>query len=342
MITKIFRIIRQNIMGFILGLLVMGTGVYAASVIAASNVGYSDNNDLGADNVQDAIDKLNTKATTKISEAKEECPDKMFCKQKLCKRATTLHTEKCTNESTEGYCLADGYKLNDEIMYGNIGTKGTLKVGDAFDCDVNGDGVYDAITERFYYVSMMTNGITTDANTAVLIYYNNVGKGVASSSVTTAYDESGKNNNGPVMAIKQLPTVSQWKNVSLTNPIRPIINASNTNVTPAGNLPTSFSYNGYAARLLTTQELSSGCEIEIGSPVTGELSNKCNFILENTNYSTTGSRYEEWLESPDKDRAEFIWTVYSKHRFISLSYVHSKVDRGVRPVIEVAKSNILY
>ena len=144
------------------------------------------------------------------------------------------------------------------------------------------------------------------------------------------------------MAIKQLPTVSQWKNVSLTNPIRPIINASNTNVTPAGNLPTSFSYNGYAARSLTTQELSSGCEIEIKSPVTGELSNKCNFILENTNYSTTGSRYEEWLESPDKDRAEFIWTVYSKYRFISLSYVHSKVERGVRPVIEVAKSNILY
>ena len=170
MITKIFRIIRQNIIGFILGLLVMTTGVYAAVVIATSNVGYSDNNDLGADNVQDAIDKLNTKATT-------------------------LHTEKCTNESTEGYCLADGYKLNDEIMYGNIGTKGTLTVGDAFDCDVNGDGVYDAITERFYYVSMMTNGITTDANTAVLIYYNNVGKGVASSSVTTAYDESGKNNN---------------------------------------------------------------------------------------------------------------------------------------------------
>ena len=50
----------------------MGTGVYAAVVIAASNVGYSDNNDLGADNVQDAIDKLNTKATIKVKEAKEE------------------------------------------------------------------------------------------------------------------------------------------------------------------------------------------------------------------------------------------------------------------------------
>ena len=225
--------------------------------------------------------------------------------------------------------MADGYSIGDTIIYGNLGTKGTLTSGDAFDCDVNGDGVYDAATERFYYVADMTNGITQDSNTAVLIYYNNVSGGTVSSTATFAYDESGKNNNGPVTAVKQLPTVSQWKNVSLTNPIRPIINASNTNVTPAGSLPTAFSYNGYAARLLTTQELSSGCEIKIRSPVTGELSNKCNFILENTNYSTIGSRYEELLKPPDKDRAEFIWTVYSKYRFIILSYVHSKQDHSV-------------
>lgn len=93
--------------------------------------------------------------------------------------------------------------------------------------------------------------------------------------------------------------------------------------------------------MLTSQELSTGCEVEIGSSVAGELSNKCNFILENTNYSTTGSSYVEWLESPDKSRAEFIFTVYSESRSGSLSYVHS-TDCGVRPVIEVTKSNILY
>ena len=54
------------IIGIIIGVVISGCGVYAATVIAASNVGYSDNASLGADNVQDAIDKLNTKATTKI------------------------------------------------------------------------------------------------------------------------------------------------------------------------------------------------------------------------------------------------------------------------------------
>ena len=187
---------------FVVGGIVFGSlGVFAAIVIAASNVGYSDNNDLGADNVQDAIDKLNTKATIKVKEVKEECPDKMFCKPKLCKRATTLHTETCTNEDASYYCQADGYKLNDTITYGNLGTTGTLASGDAFDCDVNGDGVYDSATERFYYVSDMTNGVTQDSNTAVLIYYNNVSGGVASNSTAYAYDSSKSNNNGPVTAI---------------------------------------------------------------------------------------------------------------------------------------------
>ena len=38
------------------------------------------------------------------------------------------------------YCQADGYSLNSEIEYGSLGTEGTLSSGDAFDCDVNGDG----------------------------------------------------------------------------------------------------------------------------------------------------------------------------------------------------------
>ena len=67
------------IIGIIIGVVISGYGVYAATVIAASNVGYSDNASLGATNVQDAIDKLNTKATTKIAEAKKECPDGYIC-----------------------------------------------------------------------------------------------------------------------------------------------------------------------------------------------------------------------------------------------------------------------
>ena len=322
----------------------MGTGVYAAVVIAASNVGYSDNNDLGADNVQDAIDKLNTKATIKVKEAKEECPDKMFCKPKLCKRATTLHTEICSNDDSSYYCQADGYTLNDTITYGNFGTKGVLTSGDAFDCDVNGDGVYDSETERFYYVSDMTNGVTNDNSTAVLIYYNNVSRGVASNSAVYAYDESKSNNNGPVTAIAQLPTIEQWKNVSLTNTTRAITNENGENTTSAGNLPTTFSYLRYAARFLTYQEVYSGCfDGTVNIDSAKSLSTKCKYLMENTKYSSSNMKtYGGWLETPYFSTSIYARYLDSHNRTVNISVVENNINLGVRPVIEVSKTNIDY
>ncbi len=262
--------------------------------------------------------------------------------EKLCKRATTLHTETCTNEDATGYCQADGYALNDTITYGNLGTTGTLTSGDAFDCDVNGDGVYDAEAERFYYVSDMTNGVTQDSNTAVLIYYNNVSGGVASNSTTYAYDSSRKNNNGPVTAIKQLPTTSQWSNVSLTNSTRAITNESGGNTTGAGDLPTAFSYEGYAARLLTYQEIYSGCydgTININS--TKGLKSKCGYLVENTKYSSNDLKtYGEWLESPYLSDSRFVWSVYGDGRCVGSDAASYTSIIGVRPAIEVAKSRI--
>ena len=261
--------------------------------------------------------------------------------EKLCKRATTLHTEICSNEDNSGYCQADGYALNDTITYGNLGTTGTLTSGDAFDCDVNGDGVYDSTTERFYYVSDMTNGVTQDSDTAVLVYYNNVSGGVASNSTAYAYDSSGKNNNGPVTAKEQLPTTSQWSNVSLTTTSRTITNESGGNTTNAGNLPTVFSYDGYAARLLTTQEVGSGCGFTVGSYTIGELSSKCKYLMENTTYSSSSLKmYGGWLESPYVSYSNDAWIVYANYRSVNYFYVDNANNNGVRPAIEVAKSRI--
>ena len=346
---KILKLIKHNVLGFIVGAVIFGSlGVYAATVITATNVGFSDNASLGATNVQDAIDKLNTKATTKIKEAEAKCPEGKVCKDVVCKRATVLHTEICSQTSTSSYCSGDGYTASGSmktttITYGNLGTKGVLTSGDAFDCDVNGDGVYDSTTERFYYVSDMTNGVTTDANTAVLVYYNNVSGGVASNSTGYAYDSSGKNNNGPVTAIKQLPTTSQWSNVSLTNVTRVITNENGGNTTSAGNLPTAFSYEGYAARLLTAQEIGAGCGITVGSYTKGELSSKCKYLMENTKYSSSSLKtYGGWLESPCASSSSYTWFVYANHRNINNYIVDNVSDNGVRPAIEVLKSNISY
>lgn len=79
---RIVKHLKNNykiIIGIIIGAVISGGGVYAATVIAASSVTYSDNTSLGANNVQDAIDKLNTKATTKITEAEAKCPSGKIC-----------------------------------------------------------------------------------------------------------------------------------------------------------------------------------------------------------------------------------------------------------------------
>ena len=259
----------------------------------------------------------------------------------MCKRATTLHKEVCTNSDSSYYCQADGYSLNSEIEYGSLGTKGTLTSGDAFDCDVNGDGTYDPETERFYYVSDMTNGITTDSDTAVLIYYSNVSGGVPSNSLTYAYDESGSSSNGPVTAVKQLPTTTQWK-TKLTNTKRQITTETGITSTKGGTL-SEFSYEGYAARLLTAQEVNAGCGITISTATRGELSTKCKYLMENTKYSNSSNKaYGEWLESPRAANYYVVCGVYVDNRSVSGSNANTADSYGVRPAIEVLKSDILY
>ena len=257
---------------------------------------------------------------------------------KLCKRATTLHKEICNQTDANHYCTADGYTTGSEIEYGSLGIAGTLTSGDAFDCDVNGDGVYDDATERFYYVSDMTNGITTDNDTAVLVYYNNVSGGVASNSTTYAYDvNNNAYTNGPITALAQLPTTSQWKNVSLINATRNITDEKNT------VRKSAFSYEGYAARLLTAQEVSSGCGFTVGNGTDGELSSKCKYLMENTKYSSSSLKtYGEWLESPDASHSYSAWRVFASPRYVYYDSVGAATDYGVRPAIEVLKSNISY
>ena len=261
-------------------------------------------------------------------------------KKVICKRATTLHTEECTQTNATYYCSGAGYttsgsKGTSTITYGNLGTSGTLTTGDAFDCDVNGDGLYDPSTERFYYV------IDMDDSTAVLIYYNNVSSGKSSNSTTYAYDASGENFHGPRTAITQLPSTSEWKNVSLKNSTRATLNENGGNTTSGVTLPSNFSYAGYSARLLTVQEINKACGITAGHYITGEL-DTCNYLIENTKYSSSSLTYGYWLENARSDNSTVAWIVRGYGRYVS-SYTVSFADvSGVRPAIEVSKTNIEY
>ena len=241
-------------------------------------------------------------------------------KKVICKRAeeTTLHT--------------DGTHT-----FGSIGSKGTLSSGDAFDCNVNGDKTYDSETERFYYVTDM------DDSTAVLIYYNNVSKGKPSNSTTYAYDLSGENWHGPRTAIEELPSTSEWRNVSLTSNVRSIIAQDGTNSTTGGSLPSNFSYSGKAARLLTIQEVRKATgNKDIPTWQAGELDN-FNYLLENTKYSNANiANWGYWLENPRSGNSGNAWYVHGYTRDVYNYAVSNAGVDGVRPAIEVSKSNIEY
>ena len=104
---KILKIIKHNILGFIVGAVIFGSlGVYAATVIAASNVTYSDNASLGATNVQDAIDKLYAKADNQyfdLATAKANTTGKIFASKKgVCiSRNNTVYCFKINNYDVE-------------------------------------------------------------------------------------------------------------------------------------------------------------------------------------------------------------------------------------------------
>lgn len=274
------------IFGILIGIVISAGSVYAANV-ASSSISYNNSKSgLSATNLQDAIDETYNKV-------KNNCPDGYACNKPICKRATSLHSSGSTT-------------------YGNLGTKGTLAAGNAFDCDVNGDGVYNATNERFYYV------IDLNKYVAVLIYYNNTAGGVANSSQSFSYGSSSQ--SGPTSLISQLPTNSQWKNTILFNEKRDITDEF-------GYVEkTGFSYSGYAARILSYEEVENSC----GS---SSLS-KCNYFLENT---STTSGY--WLETGTEDSSSYIWTVYSSG---SISDYSTSNKRGCRPAIEVSKTSISF
>ena len=268
----------------------------------------------------------------------------------ICKRAKELHTEECS--ATLSYCYDAGYttsgiKGTKTITYGNLGTKGTLTSGDAFDCDVNGDGNYDSETERFYYVSdyYNTNTLEFENDKAALIYYNNTLNGVTNTTSSVAikyYDTAQENWHGPVTAITNLPTISQWNNVDLINSKRAIITEIETNEVGDKTLPTAFDYSNYAARMLTAQEVKAACKMaSVGLYTIGELDN-CLYLLENSDFHMLSSPTNGyWLETPTSASTTVVWDIESYGRRVN-NYYTDGASRGVRPVIEISKNNIVY
>ena len=258
----------------------------------------------------------------------------------LCRRAKVLHTEVWNpNDVSERFCTSNNHERGSLVTYGNLGSGSSLNVGDAFDCDVDNNGKYDN-DERFYYLYNL------NSDTAVLIFYNNVEKGEASESYVAAYDLQGNAyENGPQTAILDLPTEVQWPNARL---VSKKVNIYDNNGTLRKE---NFSYEGYAARLLSLKDLdiATGTNIEGNSQylMTKGYYNNFEFLFENTYYTQT---YDDNADVNDTNAGYWINTPFAYTS--NLDHILSPSDGnlgspaanlvkfGVRPVIEIPISDI--
>ena len=265
--------------------------------------------------------KDNTYAMLKVAE-----------KAPKCKRATKLHVDPNAD------------------FFGSLGTKGTLASGDAFDCDVNGDGKYNSENERFYYVSDYFDTETKEFNNkyATLVYYSNVKDGAADNSKTVAYNldgQYGENYHGPSEEIlNQLPNNKIWKNIHLYKNKRMIIDDINHNsLTAYGvtyNLPRSYDYGNLSSRLLTYQEVTSACGQD--NVTENSYLNNCTFLKEKTYYENSSYKLAYWLETPHSSTANIVWNIDGSRNFIYSDGTKNANYIAVRPVIEVHKDDIDY
>ena len=243
----------------------------------------------------------------------------------VCKRAIELHTARCQN-SYYGCKTVIGYGSG--ITYGTKPT-GAPKAGDAYDCDVNNDGVYDDDLERFYYVK-------SEGSNSILIFHTNTQNGVAYYGQSgVSYDTRLENWHGPTSAIGNLPSTSQWSNPGIIYPDnRTPVNEDGGSTTDGTHTIESISYFGKAARILTYQEVLSGCNNS------SDLNN-CNFFLENIGeYTSSYDNYGYWLETPTNSNSINAYGVNGSSCGLYATNTTLTSYYGTRPAITVKTSAI--
>ncbi|MBR3230711.1 InlB B-repeat-containing protein [Candidatus Saccharibacteria bacterium] len=171
----------------------VGEGGTISSLPQSTKPGYS------LDGWYSGVDGTGTKLTTStVFEA--QTPKQYYAywveANFVCKLApaNSLHTETCDRTDSSG-CNANGtgYSYGAVVTYGTLADSTTMRYGDAYNCNVNADDVWDSTDERFYYIGM--NG-----NNAKFVYYRSTQQ-LADQNYDTA--------------IAALPTTTTWPNANI-------------------------------------------------------------------------------------------------------------------------------
>lgn len=198
---RVRNFIKKNyklVIGFIIGGIVFGgIGVYA---VTTKEVAYNNKTSgLTSTNMQGAIDELNTKATTKINEAKKECPD-----GKICKVISTISSKNTNIVAAYSYdqvnsatkCITGEESTCKETNCINYSNRDSCDSGTIIKYKVNSS------TTKYFYV------LHDDGKELTMQHRENTIKSVSwYSSKTTS--------NGPQEALQKLESAtSSWTNVN--------------------------------------------------------------------------------------------------------------------------------
>ena len=239
----------------------------------------------------------------------------------ICKRVTdedNLHTETCVS----GGCRAGNspaFSANATITYGAIGD-GVPSAGDAYDCDVNYDGVYDAketdnktYKERFYFVREIVN--SGSENTAALVY-------------STSFDINGRNNRVEDKSVGSYSyTVAEGYLPTKTTP----------NQNDAWDNPglINLDGNGKVSRFISIADIESVCGPMTYSSTSYLVSCQKWIWYENSRFQSTNlGRAGIWLEHASGD------TDYYRIQTegFDIMVVESSSENMARPTIEIPMS----
>ncbi len=296
------------IVGIIIGLLIAGTTVYAATIISSINVGYSnENSKLVADNVQDAIDEVYKKA----SESKAPQPKNENIK------AMYYYDE---NKESKDFCVTGDEKTcKVNTCYLN-NTEGSCSPGTIVEYMVNEK-------EKIRFHVIKDNGSTLTLQSQK----NTV-------SQKAWYEAANDNTKGPLTILESLEdATSNWSNVNEFNysigTKDSTLGYSGCHIPSCATKSYSLEKENIKARMITFQEaISFGCYD--ACPVW-----MINYLTTSTSYGGTKNAdnyvdFDYWTMSAAAWGTDMSFRIM--HNIINSYYIEN--IGGARAVVEITKS----
>ena len=319
---KIIKIIKQNTIGFILGLIVTGTSVYATTVILGSNILYDNaSSKLTSTNVQDAIDELY---------------DKTFVKKKI-KAYTYSETgnNKCIN-GEEKTCVENTCYENKSA---NSCVQGTIIKYYVNDTE-----------QKVFYV------LHDDGATITMQQRENTVRNIA------WYQDGNDNTKGPLTILPYLEAATAtWTNVELQEYTAGYTNfyenaytgcthstsnskiTCNTNTYNGEEANLTLSKRKVRARMITVQEASTtGCLVWNGGSCPDFMHN---YLYQSSSYGGSyddntvnengAYNYDYWTMSALSSSSTDVWTI-GRGGDLSLNST-TGMAYGARAVVVISK-----